>query len=335
MSSLRKMQGLRLVGLVAAGLLINLAASLGAGDKAITDASKAGPSLAAQGEYLGEIKNNPDGLKVGVQVIALGKDEYEAVAYIGGLPGEGWSRGDRFHRVKGKLTDDGIRFEGEDGGSGTIKDGVLIARNPSGETVAELKKVERKSPTLGAKPPEGAVVLFDGKNVDAWKDGQMTEDKLLKVGTTSKQEFKDYTLHLEFRTPYMPESRGQGRGNSGMYLNNRYEVQVLDSFGLDGADNECGGIYSVSKPDVNMCYPPLSWQTYDVEFTAARFDSDGKKTADARTTIKHNGVVIHDKLMLKHTPGGASSEAPGSGPLMLQNHGDPVVFRNIWLVEKK
>ena len=119
-----------------------------------------------------------------------------------------------------------------------------------------------------------------------------------------------------------------------MYLLDQYECQVLDSFGLEGKDNECGGIYKVSKPDVNMCLPPLSWQTYDVEFKAADFDSEGKKTSDAVVTIRHNGVAIHkDRKLPAATPGGGQNdEKPGS--LFLQNHSNPVVFRNIWIVKK-
>ena len=130
------------------------------------------------------------------------------------------------------------------------------------------------------------------------------------------------------------QASGQARGNSGVYVQSRYEVQVLDSFALEGENNECGGIYKVARPSVKMCLPPLSWQTYDVSFTAAKFDKAGKKLAPAVTTIRHNGVVIHDKLTLKLTAGGGrNDEKPGA--LYLQNHGDPVRFRNIWVVETK
>jgi hypothetical protein len=194
----------------------------------------------------------------------------------------------------------------------------------------------RESPTLGAKPPEGATVLFDGTTAEHFEGGKMTEDKLLQVGCVSKESFQDFVLHLEFRTPFMPAARGQGRGNSGMYLQDRYEVQVLDSFGLEGKNNECGGIYGIQDPKLNMCYPPLAWQTYDVEFTAARFDDQGNKTKNAIVTLSHNGVPIYDSYELPNlTPGGASAEAPGKGPLKLQDHGNPVHFRNIWVLEKK
>jgi hypothetical protein len=134
---------------------------------------------------------------------------------------------------------------------------------------------------------------------------------------------------------YMPEARGQGRSNSGVYQQGRYEVQVLDSFGLEGADNECGGIYKAKAPRINMCLPPLQWQTYDIDFTAAKFDGD-KKTAPARMTVKHNGVTIHDNVEVPAgTPGGTQGEGPGPGPLFVQNHGNPVFFQNIWVVPKK
>jgi hypothetical protein len=322
-----------LLGLVC---VTSFAAVACAAGPAITDPSKAGPEYAAQGEYVAEFERDGETRKMGVQVIALGKGEFEAIAYRGGLPGDGWQRDDEKNSYKGQMKDGAVVFEARDNHHGELKDGVLkVINDDDNRTIFELKKVERKSPTLGKEPPEGAIVLFDGKNVDAWQRGKIVGEKYLDVGVISKDEFQDFTLHLEFQTPFMAEARGQARGNSGMYLQNRYEVQILDSFGLEGLDNECGGIYQIAKPIVNMCFPPLSWQTYDVEMTGARFDAEGKRTSKAKVTIKLNGVVIHDNLELKDkTPGGAATEAPGKGPLMLQNHGDPVRFRNIWVVKK-
>lgn len=306
-----------------------------AGGEAITDPAKAGPDFAIQGEYQGELKapDQPEPIKVGAQVIALGDGKYHGVFYFGGLPGDGWERGAPQLEADGDTEEGKVVFIG-DAGSAEVADGKMKIIDAGGNELAALKKVERKSPTLGAKPPEGAKVLFDGTNADAWVGGRLVEADQLAVGTKSKDEFQDFSAHLEFRTPYMPKSSGQGRGNSGVYLQDRYEVQVLDSFGLEGANNECGGIYQIKEPSVNMCFPPLSWQTYDVDFTAARFEGD-KKVKNARVTVKHNGVTILDDVELPHlTPGGASTEAPGKGPLMLQNHGNPVTYRNIWVEEK-
>jgi hypothetical protein len=132
----------------------------------------------------------------------------------------------------------------------------------------------------------------------------------------------------------MPMSTGQARGNSGVYVQSRYEVQVLDSFGLEGKNNECGGIYSIAEPVVNMCLPPLSWQTYDFDFTAARYNVAGEKIKNARITVRHNGVVIHDDIELTHGTPGRHPEDPGPEALFMQDHGNPVVYRNIWIVEK-
>ena len=284
--------------------------------------------FAVQGEYAG------DGL--GLQVVALGGGKFDGYLLEGGLPGAGWEPGKARHVLKGgreayefALKDEAGKF------TATIANGRIVL-SETGGAKKELKRTERSSPTLGAEPPQGAVVLFDGSNVDAWEKGKMENGHLLATDCTTKQRFTNYTLHLEFRTPYMPAARGQGRGNSGVYHSGRWETQILDSFGLDGRDNECGGIYSVSKPRLNMGLPPLAWQTYDVEFTAAKFDAAGQRTAWPRITVKLNGVAVHENLELPKTfttsaPITSALTTP-DGPVFLQNHGNPVVFRNIWIV---
>lgn len=288
------------------------------------DPAKAGPDYLDQGEY----KNDWGG----VQVIALGEGNFRMVTYRGGLPGDGWDQEFKTE-TPGKREGGKIVFAGENNYRAELANGKISITTADGGPYA-MEKTERKSPTLGAKPPRGAVVLFDGTNADAWADGHLDERHLLPAGCKSKQSFTDFTAHLEFLLPFKPLGRGQDRGNSGVYLQDRYEVQVLDSFGLKGENNECGGIYSQTKPAVNMCYPPLTWQTYDIDFAAAKFDSAGQKTKPALVTIKHNGVTIHDHLELKGpTPGGKKEDAT-NGPLQLQGHGNPVFYRNIWVVPK-
>ena len=111
-------------------------------------------------------------------------------------------------------------------------------------------------------------------------------------------------------------------------------MQVLDSFGLKGENNECGGIYSQVAPKVNMCFPPLQWQTYDIDFVPAKFDADGKKSQNAVATVRHNGVVIHENQEIKGSTGGGQKESPEPGAIQLQGHGNPVFFRNVWIVGK-
>jgi len=310
---------------------------IGAASPESEDPQRVDANFAHQGEYTGLIPGEGDKQKLGVQVIALGKGRFEAVGYFGGLPGDGWNR-EKPLRAQGEIKDGEVEFR-TDAGLAKLRNEEIAVYDADGTQVGTLKKILRESPTLGQKPPAGAVVLFDGSpdSLQNWQGGRMTDDGLLMEGTTSKQTFGDHMVHIEFRLAYQPEDRGQGRSNSGIYLQGRYEVQILDSFGLEGKDNECGGIYSVKAPDLNMCFPPLSWQTFDIEFQAAKYDEAGKLTANPRMTVRHNGVIVHDKVELpgeRCTTAAPVKSGPESGPVFLQNHGCPLRYRNIWVVER-
>ncbi len=290
-----------------------------------TDPADAPIDYKVQGEYA----TTNDRLKgfPAAQVVARGNNKLDVYILQGGLPGAGWDQKSKKVKIEAKLDPEkGVASFAGSGYEGTIDAGkkTLLLQTADGRAIA-LERIERKSPTLGARPPEGALVLFDGKNADEWKEGKMSGD-LLAVPATTKKSFKNFTLHIEFRTPFQPTAGGQGRGNSGVYVCGR-EVQVLDSFGLEGKNNECGGIYSERAPNVNMCFPPLAWQTFEIEHRAGKVDPETKKQGSPRITVRHNGVLIHENVELK---GG-----PSQGNIHLQNHGNPVVYRNIWLVEAK
>lgn len=303
-------------------------------NKTWTDPEKAkaeNPDFSIQGEYG---KAEP-GQEWSLQVIAMGGAKFEGYLLEGGLPGLGWDREKKRIKLAGQYAADKITvLTGEGGVSATSMEGDKFDLKIDGKSVV-LPRVERKSPTLGATPPEGAVVLFDGTNADEWENGTVEDGLLANSNVTTKRKFGSYTLHLEVRTPYKPFARGQGRGNSGVYHQGRYETQVLDSFGLEGRNNEFGGIYSIADSRINMCLPPLTWQTYDVDFTDAKFDGD-KLVEHARITVKVNGVVIHENQELPKTTTAApvGKITPEPGPIFIQAHGNPVYYRNIWIVPK-
>jgi len=290
-------------------------------------AETAGQDHADQGEY-----TNDWG---GAQVIALGEEQFRLVIHRGGLPGAGWDKSPRTE-LEGKRVGAATLFTNANNGwTYSVADGMLKTTTDTG-TVYTMEKTTRTSPTLGAKPPPGAQVLFDGTNTDAWRKGKMDERHFLSCGTRSKQLFTNLTFHGEFLLPFEPSGRGQDRANSGVYFQDRYEVQVLDSFGLKGENNECGGIYGKHASAVNMCFPPLVWQTYDVDFEAAKFDQAGTKIKNALMSVKHNGVLIHDHVEVNGTTtaAGINTETPIGGPIRLQDHGHSVYYRNIWIVPK-
>lgn len=199
-------------------------------------------------------------------------------------------------------------------------------------------KASTPSLGIGAKPPVGAVVLFNGKNTDAWTNAwKIQKDGSLLSGggdTTSKQKFEDGWYHVEFRVPLMPDKHGQERGNSGVYMQDRYEVQVLDSYRIaDPGQGDCGAVYNIAAPLVNACKPPMEWQAYDIIFKAPRFDSAGKKIESARLTVFQNGILVQNNTEATHSTISAGDlEEQGPGPLKLQDHGTAVTFRNVWVL---
>ena len=302
---------------------------------AYTDPEKLGVDFRIQGEYAAR----EDGSGIGVQIIGLrdkaGNVTFRTIIFPDGLPGVGAADGKNRIALPGKLVGDNAECADSNGSSITADGKTLTGKLADPATDLKLAKFLRVSPTMGAKPPEGAIVLFDGKDTKKFRNTWMDNRGLLAVGAYTLASYTDYTLHCEFILPYMPSALGQDRGNSGVYQQNRYEVQVLDSFGLVAKDDECGGIYKNAAPKINMCLPPLVWQTYDIDFSAPQW-ADGKKTRNAFITVKHNGVLIQDNVEIKGpTPGGNPKEDANPGPLYFQNHGNPVFYRNIWIVEKK
>jgi hypothetical protein len=225
---------------------------------------------------------------------------------------------------------------------------LLAGDDPFGSIAGlSLAKPEDGVDMPTVPPPEGAVVLFDGKSLENWikTDGKHKAEWKLADGTAmqvngtgdimSREQFGGkFKLHVEFRVPYMPQAKGQGRGNSGVYLQGRYEVQVLDSYGLESKIDDCAAIYSIAKPLLNACKAPTIWQTYDIEFSAPAF-KDGEKAEPGRMTVLHNGIKVHDNVALTkdNTTSGLGGDTSQPGPIMLQDHGCPVQYRNIWLVK--
>jgi len=197
-----------------------------------------------------------------------------------------------------------------------------------------------------APPPSDANVLFDGKDLSKWKTEKgeakwKIENGYMEVAKgagsiRTKEEFGDFQLHLEFATPAEVKSNSQGRGNSGVIIYGKYEVQILDTYtNLTYPDGQCGAMYGQFPPLVNASQPPGVWQSYDIIFETARWDANNKLTKPASVTVLHNGVVLHNRKEylgeVRHRDVPVYAPHAAQGFIELQDHGNPMRFRNIWI----
>lgn len=204
-------------------------------------------------------------------------------------------------------------------------------------------------PGIGTAAPSDAIILFDGSDLSKWRGKDGPAKWLVKDGVAtvvkgsgsifSKQSFADVQLHLEWRTPAEVSGQGQGRGNSGVFLQNRYEVQILDSYqNKTYANGQAGSIYKQHIPQVNASLGPGQWQSYDIIFTAPRFKDNGELEKPAFLTVFHNGILVQNHVELLGTTvyiGHPEYKSHGPAPIQLQNHTNPVSFRNIWVRKLK
>ena len=305
---------------------------------------------ALQGEYLGNYGAalSPQS-PWGAQIVALDRATKFRIGFSkGGLPGDGWDKTSQKVAFASAIGDK-VVFSTE-GMTLTVEgtgDSLVVSDNLGGSGI--LRKVHRVSATASLKPPAGAVVLFNGTGIQEWKDGKVSLDNQLIAGATTLKTFQDFNLHLEFLIPYSTANvLYPDRGNSGVYIQGRFELQIYDSFGwqapFDTATygttysidppRSCGALYQISAPKVNVTYPPGSWQTYDISFVAARFDGTGKLTSAAQATVYQNGVLTQDKVSLTAvTPAAMLPMNSVPGPISLQYHVSDVLYRNIWIEE--
>lgn len=343
-----------------------------AATRKLFDGQAIGIELKLQGEYIGK-----DGEKsVGAQVVARGEKSFHALVLEGGLPGDGWNGG-RYGLLESTPLSQGraeFRSLTDEGVSSVLDENGLMLKRDGRQTL--LKRVERKSTTLGQLPPAGAIVLFGGAtpNMDAFEERKdiegltvptMFEGHML-AGAVTKRRFRDYQLHVEFMTGWEPQNIPWRRADAGIYMLSRYEVAIGDSFGFDfdlsGATSPhrgklldekstsskfpwaknndvprvSGSVFTYPSNVPNSCLPPLVWQTLDIDFTAPRFDSEGKKTSKAVISAKLNGHPTVDKQEVNGpTPHGLKGPETPDGPIWFEAFGRRVLYRNIWVAERR
>lgn len=287
------------------------------------------------------------------QVIGMGDDSYQVI-----FRGEYQRRATPIFQALGYYRDGAIRIEEKDF-SCVVTDtlitgkGLYLSKAP---VKFSLEKFVPESATMGRPAPEGAIVLFDGTDLSQWmhvKNGQELDPTwVIKNGSLetvpvkevkeaggdlrTRETFGSCEIHIEFWLPYEPHNRGQGRANSGIFINDVYEVQILDSYGLVGDWTESGALYKVSPPKVNRAFPPGTWQTFDIVYTAPKYDASGDLLENAFMIVRHNGELIHNHQELFEVTYFVQSirlAPPPSAPghIILQDHGHRIRFRNIWV----
>lgn len=293
--------------------------------------------LQLQGEYSGRARDFNGYIgRLGLQLAARGSGKFEGTLFIDGLPFDGWDRKTKL-AVSGELNGDRLVLTTEEGNATVrLQAGREIAwvDNEDGKPCGGLSRVRRRSRTLGAEPVPGAEVLFDGASINRLEGAKINDNGNLSVGFTTVDPVKDFQLHIEFRLPFEPAAEGQGRGNSGVYIQRRYEVQILDSFASAIEFNGCASLYRQRPPAVNASLPPTQWQTYDIQFQAARWNDAGDKIGDATISVWHNGILVHNQVKIPTKTGAGQPETPEPLPILFQDHSNPVEFRNLWIVRE-
>lgn len=311
------------------GLLVRQAQ---AQDLAI-EPEQAGPEFRIQGEYKGTV----GGSIMAIQVRAPGPGKFTALVLKGGFPGEAWD-GIQGLEVTGTLASGNGVFSGG-GYSFTIPalGTDLTGTGPTG--AISLSKVMRGSRSMGMVPPPGADILFNGTGVDNFRLGARFDAtrKLLYTGARTKPDYKSVRMHVEFRTCWKINGLGQLRSNSGVLFKDRWEIQILDSYGTPvPKTDDCGAMYGQFPEKYNMCLPPLSWQTFDIDFKDVEMNTDGTVKNQAAATVYHNGVLVHYKKSFTGITLSGSNLIPGPDGTNLQAYGsateNPVFYRNLWAV---
>lgn len=300
-----------------------------------------------QGEYKGTYTQSPtQSMPCDVKVIATGSKTFRIM--VEARDPSGKLQGNTVE-LDGDAFRNSVTVSGTSGGrdwNGFIEGDTITVDDDYYGGQFTAKKIESKSPTAGTPPPKDAIVLLPFKegtppDLSEWTNQEWVPQDdgsvLVKKGSsTTTRAFGDCKLHVEFKVPLMPNHRGQARGNSGIIFCENYEIQVLDTFGVFPSAGDAGSIYNQAAASVNAALPPGTWQAYDIEFRAARLNPDGSvKELPRFVSVVWNGVKIHDNVEIK-SPTGKPADTPhvGPGPLLLQDHSDPVQYRNVWIVEK-